>query len=73
MTDRNQAVAICALAALGALSLVIAWSLLARADAPEQIQAAVAIGAVASNVVSAIAGFMAGRATTGPGATDPGE
>ena len=73
MTDRNQAVAICALAVLGALSLVIAWSLLSRADAPEQIQAAVAVGAVASNVVSAIAGFMAGRASAGPAAPDLGE
>ncbi len=63
MSDRNQAVAIAAIAALGGVALIVAWDLLRHARAPEEIQAAVAIGAVASNVVSAIAGFMAGRAT----------
>lgn len=64
MTDRNQALALVVLGALGALALWVAYLLLAGAEAPEQIQAGVAVAAIASNVVTGIAGFMAGRITS---------
>lgn len=66
MTDRNQALALTVLGALGALALWLAFQLLDGAEAPEQIQAGVAVAAIASNVVTGIAGFMAGRATAPP-------
>lgn len=63
MTDRNQSLAIAVLGVLGVVALALAWGLLASAETPESIQAALAVAAIASNVVAAIAGFMAGRAT----------
>jgi len=63
MSNRNQALSIVVLGALGALALLFSWALLGRADTPEDVQAAAAVGAVAPNVVAAIAGFMAGRAS----------
>lgn len=63
MTERVQALALLILGFIASVALWTAYAILDDAKTPEAVQAGTMLAAIASNVVTGIAGFMVGRAT----------